>query len=179
MPTYIALLRGINVGGRNKLPMRELTEVLKGLGLKNIKTYIQSGNIVFESGEEAELPSLAPRIKTAIRQSHGFEPEVILLSPEAFEEAIKANPYPEAEADPKLLHIFFLKSAPGNPALDLLAAIKRDNEEFALIGKYFYLHTPDGIGRSKLAAGVEKALGVQVTARNWRSVQKIMALVNP
>jgi uncharacterized protein (DUF1697 family) len=175
MKPYIALFRGINVGGRNKLPMRELKEVLNGLGLRNIQTYIQSGNVVFQGGKR-NLSELASEISAAIRKSHGFTPSVILLELGAFEKAIASNPYPEAEAEPKTLHLYFLDSLPEDPDLEGLEGLRRENERFALMGKVFYLHAPDGIGRSKLAARVEKSLGVPATARNWRSVCKIMEM---
>lgn len=172
MDTMIALFRGINVGGYNKLPMRELVETLAGLGLRNIQTYIQSGNVVFECEEGSKI-ELSNQIRDAIHQSHGFAPDVILLSSEELENAILANPFPEVEDLPKTLHLYFLGSEPTDPDTQRLAEMKSNQERYALIGKVFYLHAPDGIGRSKIAAGVEKALGVSVTARNWRSVTKI------
>ena len=147
MNTFIALFRGINVGGRNKLPMRELVEVLDSLGLHHIKTYIQSGNVVFES-EETSFSILSKIIQDAIKNSHGFAPEVILLSPTELGDAVSANPFPEAENEPKTLHLYFLDAVPEKPDLKRLEDIKRDNEKFALKGKVFYLYAPDGIGRS-------------------------------
>ena len=172
MNTFIALFRGINVGGRNKLPMSELVEMLESLTLQNIETYIQSGNVVFdvEGGSHLELSN---QIRAAIHQSHGFAPDVMLLRSEELEKAILANPFPEAEDEPKTLHLYFLGTEPTDPDNQRIEEMKSNTERYALIGKVFYLHAPDGIGRSKLAAGVEKALGVSVTARNWRSVTKI------
>lgn len=175
MKTYIALLRGINVGGRNKLPMRELVEVLKDLGLQSITTYIQSGNVIFES-EDANTSDLSERIGAAIHTSHGFTPQVVLLELEELESAIASNPYSDAEGEPKTTHFYFLAGEPENPDLETLKSIKASSERFTLKGKVFYLHAPDGIGRSKLAARVEKALGVPATARNWRTVYKILAM---
>ena len=172
MNTMVALLRGINVGGHNKLPMRELVDTLAGLGFRNIETYIQSGNVVFEceGGSKIELTN---QIRDAIHQNHGFAPDVMLLSADELEEALLANPFPEAEAQPKTLHLYFLGSKPPNPDYQRMEEMKSSSERYALVGKVFYLNAPDGIGRSKLAAGIEKALGVSVTARNWRSVIKI------
>jgi uncharacterized protein (DUF1697 family) len=172
MNTMIALLRGINVGGHNKLPMRELVGILAGLGLRNIETYIQSGNVVFEFEGGSKL-ELSNQIRDAIHQSHGFLPDVVLLTAEELEKAILANPFPEAEDQSKTLHLYFLGSEPQHPDMQKIDEIKSGSERYALAGKVFYLHAPDGIGRSKLAAGVENALGVPVTARNWRSVKKI------
>ena len=172
MNTMIALLRGINVGGHNKLPMRELVGTLAGLGFRNIETYIQSGNVVFECEEGSEI-ELTNQIRDAIHQSHDFAPDVMLLSAEELEEALLANPFPEAEDQPKTLHLYFLGSEPHNPDMQRIEEMKNGSERYTLVGNVFYLHAPDGIGRSKLAAGIEKALGVSVTARNWRSVSKI------
>ena len=171
----IALLRGINVGGANKLPMRELVGVLEGLGLREVRTYIQSGNVLFQSDAE-ELPGIAVRIGDAIEERHGFRPQVLALSLAKLERAIAANPFPEAEAEPKTLHLYFLSSVPPSPDLATLEGIKRESERYSLQGEVLYLHAPEGIGRSKLAARVEKALGVPVTARNWRTAGKIVAM---
>ena len=175
MSTFVALFRGINVGGHNKLPMRELNDLLTGLGLQDVATYIQSGNVVFAS-DESDRAALSDRIRQAVHQSHGFAPQVLLLTAEEFAQAAAANPYPEAEEEPKTVHLYFLEEAPSNPDLKKLAALKLDNEHFTLVGKVFYLYAPDGIGRSKLAAGVENAMGVAVTARNWRSVGRVLEM---
>ncbi|MFZ0389362.1 MAG: DUF1697 domain-containing protein [Calditrichia bacterium] len=176
MPTYIALLRGINIGGHNKLPMADLKKLLREFGLKRIRTYIQSGNVVFDS-EETDKPGLAEKIRVAVNQKHHFAPQVMLLSREELSRAISANPYPEAEEAPKSVHLYFLSAKPENPDLEKLEKLKRSSEHFALQGRVFYLQAPEGIGRSKLAAAVEKALGVPVTARNWRTVRKLEEMV--
>jgi uncharacterized protein (DUF1697 family) len=175
MKTYICLLRGVNVGGNNRLPMKELRSLLESIGLENVRTYIQSGNIVFRS-EEEEVSRLSASISAAIKDSFGFEPLALVLSGEEFDEAITANPYPEAESEPKTLHLYFLASAPANPDLAALEALKQENERFLLTDRVFYLHAPDGIGRSKLATKVEKSLAEPVSARNWRSVTQIKNL---
>lgn len=177
MKTYIALFRGINVGGNNILPMKGLVALLEQLGAHDVKTYIQSGNAVFRY--EAESASrLSSRISAAIKESHGFEPRVLLLDLVDLEKAITSNPFPEAESEPKTLHLYFLAAAPQNPDLEMLDSLKKDNEQFKLIDNVFYLYAPNGIGRSKLAERAEKALRVAVTARNWRTVSKIMAMAN-
>jgi uncharacterized protein (DUF1697 family) len=175
MKTYIALFRGINVGGNNMLPMKALTAVLEKLGADSVKTYIQSGNAVFQHQTES-VSRLSGSISTAIKESHGFEPQVFLLDLGEMEQVMASNPFPEAESEPKTLHLYFLASVPRNPDLKALDSLKHDNEQFKLTDKVFYLHAPDGIGRSNLAARVEKALGVAVTARNWRTVCKILEL---
>src|ERR687889_126339 len=176
MKTYIALFRGINVGGNNVLPMKELVSRLESIGAQNVKTYIQSGNAIFQS-QEANASLLSDKISAAIKKSHGFEPQVFLLKLEDMEKVVDANPFPEAESEPKTLHVHFLASMPKNPDLGALESIKSDRERFALKDKVFYLHAPDGIGRSKLAANTEKLLGVAITSRNWRTVCKVMTML--
>ena len=105
--TYIALLRGINVGGKNILPMKELAAVLECLALQDIKTYIQSGNVIFR-GKAADKTQLAGKIGAAIRKSHGFEPQVLLLDAAVLDKVIGENPYPEAELVPNTLYVNFL-----------------------------------------------------------------------
>ena len=176
MKTYIALLRGINVGGSNILPMKNLRALLEELGGHSVKTYIQSGNVVFQH-EAEDSSELSSKISAAIKKNHGFEPQVLLLDLVKMEQAIASNPFPQAESEPKTLHLYFLASIPQNPDLEMLDSLKKDNEQFKLIDRVFYLHAPDGIGRSKLAERAERALGVAATARNWRTVSKIMAMV--
>jgi uncharacterized protein (DUF1697 family) len=175
MHTYIALLRGINVGGKNPLPMKELVALLEDLDCRNVKTYIQSGNAVFES-RERDTSLLSKRIGDGIRNRRGFEPHVLLLGIEEMERAIEENPFPQAEADPKTLHVSFLASAPENPDLTMLENLKRDSERFALIDRFFYLHAPEGISRSKLATNAERLLGVSMTDRNWRTLCRVRDL---
>jgi uncharacterized protein (DUF1697 family) len=176
MYTYVALLRGINVGGRNRLKMKDLASMLTGLGLHNIKTYIQSGNVVFQSNP-FDPPALAEDITTTIAENYGFDPSVLILSAANFQQALAGNPFPEADSAPKSVHLYFLASPATDPDLDTLKTYQKENERFLLTDAVFYLHAPDGIGRSKLAERVEKALGVAVTARNWRTAGKIMDLV--
>lgn len=175
MKPYIALLRGINVGGNNKLTMKELADVLEGLGLNHIKTYIQSGNVFFQ-GNASNTTQLAEKISTAIRKRHGFEPKVLLLDAAKLEKIIKANPFPGAEAAGSTLHFNFLAEFPLKPDLDGIEKIRSASERCELIGEVFYLHAPDGIGRSKLATNMEKLLGVPMTGRNWNTVLKLQEM---
>lgn len=175
MTTWVALFRGINVGGRHRLPMQDLVAALEATGCTCVKTYIQSGNAVFsESGSKA--PDLARLIGNTILDRHHFEPKVLLLTISELEDAIRSNPFPAAEADPKSLHLLFLADEPTSPEIDTLDEIKTDSERYSLKGRTFYLHAPDGIGRSKLAARAEKLLGVSATGRNWRTVSKLLEL---
>lgn len=175
MLTYIALFRGINVGGKNILPMDDLTRELKALGLKNIQTYIQSGNVVFQTPKKPS-DSLGEEIADRIESKKKFRPHVLILDHKAFEHAMQLNPFREGEADPKTLHLMFLADKPKTPDMKAISELKSATENFQLREKIFYLHAPDGIGRSKLAASVEKILAVSATGRNWRTVVKLSEL---
>jgi len=155
--------------------MKELKVVFEDLGLKNVQTYIQSGNVVFQC-KATKTPKLSHDIGTAIFKSHELTPQVLVLSVQELHDAIASNPFPEGESDPKSLHLFFLESSPVNPDLKRLESLKSESERFKLIDTVFYLHAPNGTGRSKLAANVEKSLGVTLTARNWRSAGKILSM---
>ena len=175
MNTYIALFRGINVGGNCTLPMKELVAILEGLGATNVRTYIQSGNAVFD------LVKMSParfsrQLSAEVTQRRGFEPKVQILPVDALEQAITENPFPDAVNDPSSLHVGFLASAPRSPDLNALSRLKKESERFQLTESVFYLHAPDGVGRSKLAASAEKLLGVSMTDRNWRTVINVREL---
>lgn len=175
MHNYVALIRGINVGGKNTLPMKELVAALESIGCSNVHTYIQSGNVVFQSNSSAG--QLADTIAAEIERRQGFKPHVLVLSQSEFEQAINNNPFPEGMADPKSLHFGFLDSIPRNPDMNTLEIIRAPSERFELAGKIFYLLAPDGVGRSKLAMKSEKALGVPMTDRNVNTVGKIMTML--
>ncbi len=177
MQLWIALFRGINVGGNNLLPMAKLQADLESLNLKGVRTYIQSGNAVFESTAKV-ASSLAKRIAVRIKEQHGFEPCVVLLRKQELLDSIQLNPFPTAVATPKTLHFFFLEKPAVAPKIEALELAKLPSESFELTDRVFYLYTPDGIGRSKLAAKVEKFLGVTTTARNYRTVDKLAAMVS-
>lgn len=175
MATAIAFIRGINVGGRTKLPMKDLVNTLERVGIHGAVTYIQSGNIAFRCSK-VQASELSRRMSSAIQGDYGFQPAVIVLSIQEVEHAIAANPFPEAQKDPKSLHLFFLAERPDAPDLDALKSLATASERFALDRRILYLHAPDGIGPSKLAASVEKHLGVATTARNWRTVTKTLQM---
>lgn len=175
MNSYIALLRGINVGGSNKLPMKELKALLEANGFGTVKTYIQTGNVVF-SHASPNTAEIAGNMQALIKTKFGFEPKTLVLTTAEYQAALDNNPFPEGNEDPKTLHLFFMAQTPTSPALDKIEALRKDNERYLLTDTVFYLYAPDGIGRSKLAEKVEKALGVATTARNWRSATKILEL---
>ena len=172
MTTLIALLRGINIGGNHKLPMKELAALLTELGLREVQTYIQSGNVVFRSNAK-DKAALAAKISAAIEAKHGFAPQVLLLDADELRKAMANNPYPEAEATPASLSLLFLAETPPHPDLKALEALRISSERFKLVGKVFYLHAPEGFGHSKLAARAEKLLGVAASGRNWNTVCKL------
>ena len=173
--TWIALFRGINVGGHGRLPMKELVGELEDLGHREVRTYIQSGNAVFSS-TRTNAARIAAQIEDTVEEHHGFRPRVMVLSHRHLHEVAAANPFTAAAAEPKTLHAFFLAGTCKASDLSVLDALKTHGEEYLLAETVFYLHTPGGFANSKLAAKVERALGVPTTARNWRSVTKILEL---
>ena len=174
MKTYIGLLRGINVGGNNILPMQALRDSFKVLGCAHVQTYIQSGNVVFTY--VGDLQELREQIIVAIDSRFGFRPKLLLIARSEFAEVVNANPFADIERDPKSLHVWFLADPAANPDIISVDSKLADSESYALEGNAFYLYAPDGIGRSKLAGNVEKFLGVDATARNWRTVVKLHEL---
>ncbi|MCZ6854931.1 MAG: DUF1697 domain-containing protein [Gammaproteobacteria bacterium] len=176
MNTWIALFRGINVGGHRKLPMKELVAELEKLGLSKVTTYIQSGNAIFRHEETSET-ALAEKIAQAIESSHGFLADVMVLSADAFRAAASDNPFPTSEATSKTVHLYFFTELLTEPKLSLLDEAQTTGEQYQLGQQVLYLHTPNGFRNSKLAQKVPRALGVPVTARNWRTVTKILELV--
>lgn len=175
MKACVALLRGINVGGRNSLPMKELSALLAEMGCRDIRTYIQSGNAVFHS--DSSPKRLAQAMSAGINDRFGFEPHVLVLERRQFERAIEDNPFKDEGPESKALHLGFLDSKPTSPDLDALSDLKSPSEEFELVGSVFYLRAPDGVARSKLAARSERLLGCPMTDRNWRTVCKVMRLL--
>lgn len=176
MNTYIVFFRGINVGGHHIIRMKPLREVLESLGFYNVRTYIQSGNVVFKSPikEKGEITMI---IQSKINDLYGFEPNIFVLTSRDINQAAERNPFPRADDDPSKVHLYFLKEALNEVDNQRLDELKAKTEEYKLIGDIFYLFAPEGVGRSKLAASVEKTLGVPTTARNWRTVKKTMAMI--
>ncbi len=172
MTVLVALLRAVNVGGVNTLPMAGFRAMLADLGLENPKTYIQSGNAVFRSPLAA--PVLAQKIADATLARFHFRPPVLILGSEDLHKALAANPFPQVE-DPRHLHAFFMDRTLPDAGFAFLKALASPTERYAMRGKVLWLHLPDGMARSKLATRVS-ALPVDITARNLRSVQAIADL---
>lgn len=175
MQTYILLIRGINVGGNNKLPMKALIELLSNshLALHNIQTYLQTGNVVFQSLNDSSQINESAFV-TIIEKNFGFRPEIIMLNKAEFDLAINNNPYKDELG--KTCHFYFCKEA---PQLDIARLEKyiTASESYQLHDNVFYLHAPEGIGRSKLAANVETCVGAKATARNLNTVNKIATMI--
>src|SRR5262245_48013370 len=145
--THIVLLRAVNAGSVNSLSMKDLVQILEHIGLGGVRTYIQTGNAIFQANQ-VDAIGLPEKIKAEIGTRHGFFPEVVLFALDEMEGAIARNPYPQAASDPKSLHLTFLTSAPMTPDLTTLEGIRKSSERFALKGRVFYLHAPEGVGRS-------------------------------
>lgn len=177
LKTYIFLFRGINVGGSHRLPMTDLRQLLERSGCTEVRTYIQSGNAICRSGE-TNMDRLARQVTAAVSRSHGFEPRVLVLTLAELKKAAANNPFPQAVQFPQSLHLFFLAERPPRPDLKALEALKTPTERFKLEGKTFYVHTPDGFGKSKLAERTERLLGVEATARNWRTVTTLIEMAD-
>jgi uncharacterized protein (DUF1697 family) len=173
--TWIALLRGINVVGRRQLLMEDLAAIFRRAGFTAVRTYIQSGNVVFESAHGGAR-ALAAEIGALTAKRAGFEPQVMVLSRRELAAAVRGNPFPEADRDHKSLHLFFLSARPRHPDLDSLTQLKRGREGFALEGKVFYLFTPHGFPQCELHDKVERFLGVHASARNWRTANALLSM---
>jgi uncharacterized protein (DUF1697 family) len=170
MPTYIALLRGVNVGG-NILKMDRLRELCAKLGAKNPRTYVQSGNIVFEG--QGTASHWAATLERKLAGESRLPVSVMVRTAAEMSAVIGGNPFlKEKGIDTKRLAVTFLQQAPAKPALDALAALKIGSERFHCAGKEIYLHSPHGFGDSKLY-NLEKVLQQRATTRNWNTVTKL------
>jgi uncharacterized protein (DUF1697 family) len=174
MSSWIAFIRGVG-GGIRPLPMKDLQRALEDAGLSDVRTYIQSGNVVFRRPRSSRV-KLEQLISRCIADRFGFQPTVMVLAARDLAAAASGNPFPEGAAEPRSLHLFFLGEAPPAPDIAALNRLKAASEAFVLRDRVFYLHTPKGFGVSRLAVRVEKLLGVAATARNWRTVTAMLAL---
>ena len=179
MSAMISMLRGVNVGGNNKIKMAELKAMYESLGFSNVQTYIQSGNVVFNSKESGD-EKLSKKIGSAIEKKFGFCPEVIVRTAEEMRQIAKRNPFAKRkEIEPGKLLVVFLASDPGKSAREAVARIEAI-EEIKPIGSEIYIYFPDGQGKSKLKFGlIEKACSkIAWTGRNWNTVEKLVELTN-
>ncbi|MEU3607449.1 DUF1697 domain-containing protein [Streptomyces sp. NPDC035033] len=179
MTTYALLLRGINVSGHRKLPMAGLRALLEDLGHGDVKTYLQSGNAVFTTGDDTPEDALAAAIEEAIEQRFGFRCDCLVRDGAYLAAVAEACPFPADELEGKQLHAVYC-SAPVTP--DRFAAVDAGAhapEAFALGDRVVYLYTPDGLGRSQLAEALLRpslTKGLVVTARNWNTVRKLIGM---
>jgi uncharacterized protein (DUF1697 family) len=172
---FVALLRGVNVGGKNALPMKALVGHFEAAGCADVRTYIQSGNVLFRA--DAALAAAVPAvIAHALVASHGLTTPVVLRSAAELAGAIAANPFLPA-ADPGALHLAFLAATPAPQAVAALDPQRSPGDAFAVRGREVYLHCPGGLARTKLTnAWLDRQLATVSTVRNWRTVQKLDSL---
>jgi uncharacterized protein (DUF1697 family) len=173
---YVALLRAVNLGARNKVSMKDLRALCEELGLEDVTTYVQSGNVVFTSAAGSETEAAA-QIERELDSCLGLTVTVLVRSGEQLAEIVAANPFRDRGSEPTRLHVTFLAAAPADDAVGELAAESFEPDEFEVVGREVYLHCPGGYGKSKLSnAYFERKLGVVGTTRNWRTVTTLAEL---
>jgi uncharacterized protein (DUF1697 family) len=175
MTVYIALIRGINVGGNKMLKMAGVKSAFEELGLQNVRTHLQSGNVVFQSDSKDRV-----RLGKDLEAALGIEAKIILRTAAELRKAIAANPLPEdAEREPSHFIVTFLSAKPTAAAMKALRDGYSGPEKMELLGAELYIHYGDGMGRSKLTnALIERKLGVSGTARNWNTVTRLMEMAD-
>ena len=172
----IALLRGINVGGKNRLPMKELAALFVDAGCDDVRTYIQSGNVVFRS-EPTEGEEISSIISASILSRFGYRVPVITRTAREFQTIVQANPFVEAGADADKLHVFFLADLPDGAQVEALDPDRSPGDEFAVQGREIYLYCPNGVARTKLTNSYfDSRLSTTSTTRNWRTVLRLLEL---
>ena len=174
MAVKIALLRAINVGGRSKLAMSDLRKVFDEMGLADIRTILQTGNVIFRS-EKLSDDKLSARVQQQLVSELGLQTDVVVRSAEEWAKIVAANPFPDIAKDkPNLLVLMLLKSRPNAEAVESLRSVIKGPEIIEMNGAQLYISYPDGIGRSKLTNTlIESKLGARGTGRNWNTVLKI------
>ncbi|HKV29078.1 MAG TPA: DUF1697 domain-containing protein [Candidatus Acidoferrales bacterium] len=177
MSVIISMLRGVNVGGHNKIKMDELRKVYESLKLRDCRTYVQSGNVVFRT-EERDLSALRERIEKKIEKRFGFRPDVIVRTSAELRDAIARNPFGKRSGiEPGKLLVTFLAGEPGAEARAKVLAMKFESEELGISGRELYIYFRNGMGRTKLSwVAIAKALGTTGTGRNWNSVTKLLEM---
>ena len=168
----VALYRGINVGGKNSVKMEALRAMHERLGHRGVKTYIQSGNVVFTAADSIE--DVAKACAVGFAQDFGFSSRVMIVEATRWAEIVANAPYAEhAAEDAKAVHVGVCLGTPDAARLTALLTKTRGREAFEVRGDILYLHAPGGLGRSKFAEGIEKAAGVPITMRNWRTMETL------
>jgi uncharacterized protein (DUF1697 family) len=172
---YVALLRGINLGARNKIAMADLRDLFESLEAEDVTTYVQSGNVVFRS--RIARDQLTRTIEERISSRLGLEIEVLLRTSAELAKLVAGNPFAKSQSDPVKLHVTFLADTPAAARVRALDTTAFEPDEFHVADREVYLHTPNGYGRSKLSnAYFEKQLGVAATTRNWKTVTALAEL---
>lgn len=172
---FVALFSGINVGGNRIVKMAELAAFFGQLGCSDVKTYVQSGNVVFRA-EDADAGTLTSKIEAAFEKKWGFHSRIMVRDVDWFRRLVAANPYPEAADAPKTLHAYALEREPTSEEIARLAEKCTGAERFEVRRDVLYLHAPDGLGKSVFANLIPRVLKVPGTARNWRSVQALLEM---
>jgi uncharacterized protein (DUF1697 family) len=177
---YISILRGINVGTGRKVPMADLKKLCENLGLLNVQTYIQSGNVVFELAKTEAIPMLENRLQQAFSGTFGFDIPVIARTAEEWAESIVINPlWKEKDADIERLHLTCLKEVPSPELLEKIRMFQFLPDRFEIIGKDVFIFCAAGYGTSKLTNSFfESKLKTPATTRNWKTVMKLHEMVN-
>ena len=178
MHTYISMLRGINVSGQKMIKMTELKALYESLRLKNVTTYIQSGNVIFQSKEKDPV-SLGDAIEKAIDKTFGFSVTVVLRHPAEFRRVINKCPFlGSAKIDESRIYVTFLKSRPALALVETMALlVNKSIDTYLISGNEVFLHCPNGYGRTVFSNGFfEKHLKVAATTRNWKTVQTLLAM---
>ncbi|WP_380052775.1 DUF1697 domain-containing protein [Falsihalocynthiibacter sp. SS001] len=173
MNTWIAFLRGVNVGGHAKLPMKPLCSTMDLNGFEETRSYIQSGNLVF-SHPAASANDVSRAVRSLLEVYVDMSPEVVALRPDTLDKIITRCPF-EAD-DPKSLHYILFKQPPANANHEQIDALRAEDEAFEIGSRAAYLYAPSGIGRSRLAASQERLLGVPTTVRNKRTLEAVRKL---
>ena len=177
---YISILRGINVGGNRKILMKDLKSLYEGLGFSKVETYIQSGNVVFESDEKLSNADLEVKIQQAITETFGFEVPVIIRTADEWAKSIAKNPFwKEKDTDIDRLHFTFLKELPKLELLEKIKLFQFLPDRYEIIGKDVFIFCAAGYGTSKLTNPFfESKLKVPCTTRNWKTVIKLHEMIN-
>jgi uncharacterized protein (DUF1697 family) len=176
---YVALLRGINVGGKHRLPMEDLAGILGDLGATDIETYIQSGNVVFAASRKVAT-GLAEATTARIAERFGFDAPVVVVSADDFATVVRNNPFVADGADPATLHVAFLADTPPASAVATLDAARSAPDAFVVRGAAIYLHLPNGVARTKLTNDwFDRKLVTRSTIRNWRTVLELARRLEP
>lgn len=177
MTTQVLLLRGINLGPNNRIAMPALREALTSEGFADVRTYVQSGNVILTGGEPPE--ELADNIHNLITREFKLDIAVVVRTRDELAAIVARNPIPGADSDPKCCTVTFLAAPPPAEAVERLRALAQPAERFHAEGLEFYSWHPEGIARSKLAAGLaDRRLGVTATARNWTTVTTLLQMAD-